>query len=184
MEQNRGFSLVELIIVVAIMAILTGILAPLLIKYVEKTNVSHDTQVCDTIHEAFKIAMADPEVLTDPKSQEMLYESGGLMDPATSSSGGNRLDHYQADSDWTNCAFAKEVTDIVGFDPFVMGGDHSQYLKSGTANERGIICVVPNENGTDCAVYIAWSDRTGGKDGENYNDSYAGLEDSKVIFVK
>ena len=37
---NKGFSLVELIIVIAIMAVLVGVLAPQYIKYVEKSRVS------------------------------------------------------------------------------------------------------------------------------------------------
>ena len=35
-KDNKGFSLVELIIVIAIMAILAGALAPALIKYIAK----------------------------------------------------------------------------------------------------------------------------------------------------
>ena len=35
-NDNKGFSLVELIIVVAILAILVGLLAPQYLKYVEK----------------------------------------------------------------------------------------------------------------------------------------------------
>ncbi len=39
---NKGFSLVELIIVIAIMAVLVGVLAPQFIKYVESSRQSTD----------------------------------------------------------------------------------------------------------------------------------------------
>lgn len=48
-QSNRGFSLVELIIVIAIMAILAGALAPMLIKYIEKAKKSADIQSADRI---------------------------------------------------------------------------------------------------------------------------------------
>ena len=41
-ENNKGFSLVELIIVIAIMAVLVGVLAPQFIKYVESSKQSTD----------------------------------------------------------------------------------------------------------------------------------------------
>ena len=63
MKNNKGFSLVELIIVIAIMAILVGVMAPQLIKYIEKTNVSADTQLCDSIRTALTTACMDPDVV-------------------------------------------------------------------------------------------------------------------------
>lgn len=60
---NKGFSLVELIIVIAIMAILVGVLAPNLLRYVEKTNVSADTQLADSVKTAITTAMMDPAVI-------------------------------------------------------------------------------------------------------------------------
>ena len=39
---NKGFSLVELIVVIAIMAVLVGVLAPTLIKNIEKSRESKD----------------------------------------------------------------------------------------------------------------------------------------------
>ena len=59
---NKGFSLVELIIVIAIMAVLAGALAPALITYIEKSRISTDKQTADTIRSAFQAALADDTI--------------------------------------------------------------------------------------------------------------------------
>ena len=62
---NKGFSLVELIIVIAIMAILAAALAPQLIKYIEKSRVSTDKTSCASIKSAFDSASADEAVFKE-----------------------------------------------------------------------------------------------------------------------
>jgi type IV pilus assembly protein PilA len=42
LKNNKGFSLVELIVVIAIMAVLVGVLAPQFMKYVESSRQSTD----------------------------------------------------------------------------------------------------------------------------------------------
>lgn len=57
---NKGFSLVELIIVIAIMAALIAILAPMLIRYVQSSRQSADLANFDHINTAFRAAAIDP----------------------------------------------------------------------------------------------------------------------------
>jgi type IV pilus assembly protein PilA len=56
---NKGFSLVELIIVIAIMAILVGVLAPQFIKYVEQSRESTDISTLDECKKAAETFVAD-----------------------------------------------------------------------------------------------------------------------------
>lgn len=52
-SRNRGFSMVEIIIVIAIMAILTAALAPALIKYVKKAKRATDVDTAGEIAQSY-----------------------------------------------------------------------------------------------------------------------------------
>lgn len=72
MKNNKGFSLVELIIVIAIMAILVGVLAPQLMKYIEKAKITSDEELLDAIYDAVVYSSVDPDVLSDPASDAVI----------------------------------------------------------------------------------------------------------------
>ena len=55
--KNKGFSLIELIIVITIMAILTTVLAPQLLRYVEKAREAKDRTVMDEVVRAIPLAL-------------------------------------------------------------------------------------------------------------------------------
>ena len=61
-KDNKGFSLVELIIVIAIMAVLVGVLAPQFIKYVEQSRRSRDISTAQEIREAVLADIADNSI--------------------------------------------------------------------------------------------------------------------------
>lgn len=61
---NKGFSLVELIVVIAIMAVLVGVLAPTLIRNVEKSRESKDAQNVDQIKSALEVALQKEDAYT------------------------------------------------------------------------------------------------------------------------
>lgn len=77
---NKGFSLVELIIVIAIMAILAGAIAPALIRYIDKSRKSNDVSSAKTIKTAIETAMSNEttyELLTTGTSQTAVTDTDG-----------------------------------------------------------------------------------------------------------
>lgn len=64
-KNNKGFSLVELIIVIAIMAVLIGVLAPQFMKYVEQSRRSKDAQAASSLQTAYLADIADMEISSD-----------------------------------------------------------------------------------------------------------------------
>ncbi len=146
MKNNKGFSLVELIIVIAIMAILVGVMAPQLIKYIEKSKVSADTQAADAVHSAILTAMMDPEVVNDSG-----YNSSGVI------TGGAQSVTSLATSDVVGSA----ALEILGE---TAGADVTARLKSTNASD---ICFeVVNNN--KVSVWVPGSDSRGSKSAANF----------------
>lgn len=61
-KDNKGFTLVELVIVIAILAILFGLLAPQYTKYVEKSRKAADVSNMDELVKAVQVYAVDHAV--------------------------------------------------------------------------------------------------------------------------
>ena len=69
-RSNKGFSLIELIVVIAIMAVLVGVLAPAYLQYVEKAR----RQTCywnmdNVVGEVQLLAYSDPDFMEALKTE-------------------------------------------------------------------------------------------------------------------
>ena len=62
LHSNKGFSLVELIIVIAIMAIIAATIAPAVLRYIDKSKRADDIASAEAIQTAFKASMAEGDI--------------------------------------------------------------------------------------------------------------------------
>lgn len=126
---NKGFSMVELIIVIAIMAILAAALAPALIKYINKSRLSTDVQTGSTIASAINAALA----------VEKAYDAADTYDGTDTP-----INTILGASD----AFGQEVASVVGASSVTgkskkgLGGatlDQNFYVNIDVANNKVIV---------------------------------------------
>lgn len=102
-KNSKGFSLIELIIAIAILVILTGLLAPQFMRYMEKSREAKDMQVLDTIYGAVQVA------LTNEDAYEEIVAGVGL--PNLTAKGINLAELSNSDK---NPVFQSEFYGILG----------------------------------------------------------------------
>lgn len=64
-NENKGFSLVELIVVIAIMAVMTAVLAPSLLSYVERSRAQKDDSAMGEVVNVIELALSDQNVFDE-----------------------------------------------------------------------------------------------------------------------
>lgn len=159
-DNDKGFTILELIVVIGILSILVVIAALQFIFYLEKANVSADIQLCDSIQEALQIASNDPAVVTnvDGSAELIILLEGGDVIP---------LSELDGDTLFNKC-----VCDITGFDAF----DDSECLKfmsSRPAREEGVIYCQTYEG-----ILYVWLNHS---DAEGHQGDYSATDATELI---
>lgn len=157
MKNHKGFSLVELIIVIAIMAILVGFMAPQLIKYVEKSNVSADMQLLDAVYNAVVYASVDPSVLEDPNSDAILSDMCDPLHPIPLQNLGDPS-KYPAGN-----VFYHEVISTLGWNDLSQS-TYEGFLRSAHASNATIYFTYKGDFVNPVIMWITTTDVSGEKD--------------------
>lgn len=113
-RNKKGFSLVELIVVIAVMAVLVGVLAPAYLRYVDKSRLQKDISAIAEVQRAIQVCAADPDVAEEialPGDVSKMFENQGysgmthakvVIKSGTGEISAKRLDLQQRfnDSEW------------------------------------------------------------------------------------
>lgn len=110
-KNNKGFSLVELIIVIAIMAILVGVLAPQFAKYLGKSKTATDVQNAQQMASAISAQWAEDQTQTDSTKTK-------LPDPGT----------YDVSTAGTANSAEEKIQKVIGGNPQVKADSGKKFL--------------------------------------------------------
>lgn len=115
-KNNKGFSLVELIIVIAIMAILVGVLAPQFAKYLGKSKAATDVQNAQQIASAISAQFAE-----DATKSTKELPAAGTYDVSTKGA---------ADSN------EEKIQKVIGGNPQVKEGSGNKFFVTWDSNGK------------------------------------------------
>ena len=93
-KNNKGFTLVELIIVIAIIAILVAVLAPNYVRYVDRSRWSSDRNDCESLLQEVRTAIVDAQNENDGVKVE------GTITVTSSGTTATKVDSKITDSLW------------------------------------------------------------------------------------
>ncbi len=141
---NKGFSLVELIVVVAIMAVLLVVLTPQYLRYVERTRLQKDNTALGEIVQTIKLGLADETILTSTTFPYTITLTG---------SGANKTVTFT-----TTDQLGNELAETIG----------TTYATSSNTyrdSTEDIVITVELNNGIPEAEASGWIDAVGGPTG-------------------
>lgn len=115
-RNNKGFSLVELIVVVLIMAVIAVVLAPQIMKWVENSRLSTDNQNLNQMVSNTQLALAKEKALKEVigKGDTTITIAAGAATYSPS---------YDATGD-----FVKELTEITGTFPSTSSSSAAKFV--------------------------------------------------------
>jgi prepilin-type N-terminal cleavage/methylation domain-containing protein len=124
-NNNKGFTLVEIIIVVAIATIIAGLFVVNFVRYIERTNVSADVQLANGLRTALLAAIADPQVDGPQKAEFMntFTASASVTQPVI-------IDDLTFDPVSSDNAFAMSVAETLILEPDQIATGLKHFLRS------------------------------------------------------
>lgn len=150
-ENNKGFSLVELIVVIAIMVVLIAVLGSTILGYVDKSKYSKDISALDSINTAVKTFVADPSsTYTDGYYQ--------LDDLIAAHDGGNVVLPILAEVFKVGNLNASSGADAIGAIKFNNSSKTFEGLVLGDVKvhiKNGAVSIFVQRKATDYANYVA-----------------------------
>ena len=155
-NENKGFSLVELIVTIAIMAVMVTVLAPALLQYVEKSRMQKDDSAMGELTNVIQLALSDQDIYDEVLRYSCYGNVSCYIDRAseTDSAYGGETDvdgdFYVLTKKFQNAsgtAADKSYIDQYMFTDDVRQLDEVEYYFAG--NMRGVtITFQPTEDGT------------------------------------
>ena len=100
-KNNKGFTLVELIIVIAIIAIMTAVAAPQYLKWVDKSRWATDQDNAQIFLTSIQVAVADPDV-TVADGTYTFTSAGISVTPTAPDTSLDTLAEHLYEAGWTS----------------------------------------------------------------------------------
>lgn len=174
-NENKGFSLVELIVVIAIMAVMTSVLAPALLQYVERSRAQKDDSAMGEVTNAIMLALSDQEIYDEVLCYACTGNVSCYVDSEASISDANKVQIKAATNGGGNNA-----SEIFEYNDNARQKDEVEYLVAGQM--RGVtITFYPAKNTNASQYTLSEGVVNAFVRKQNEGDTNVGAEDGSVI---